>query len=295
MFYNFLPNESGRTKFYNYIAENFKEVDAGALGKSILGSDIHYYKIGCGIDAVISVGAHHGMEYITAEALYNVIGILLENLTRHATSYGVNIAFLLQKFTFWFIPCLNADGVDMVLSGVRNNPLRERQIRMNCGEDFSDWQANARGVDLNHNYAFRFFEYKKIEADENILPGKTRFSGEYPESEPEVRALANLVRVIRPQLILSFHSQGEEVFFRPRNKRKVLRIAQSAAELLGYSLSRPEGLADYGGLSDYAGEILGIPSLTVEVGKGKNPLPESQLSAIAERLYKLHVLLPTKL
>ena len=183
----------------------------------------------------------------------------------------------------------------MVLSGARNNPLRERQIRMNGGEDFSDWQANARGVDLNHNYAFRFFEYKKIEADENILPGKTRFSGEYPESEPEVRALANLVRVIHPRLILSFHSQGEEVFFRPRDKRKVLRIAQSAAELLGYSLSRPEGLADYGGLSDYAGEILGIPSLTVEVGKGKNPLPESQLSAISERLYKLHVLLPTKL
>ena len=31
-------------------------------------------------------------------------------------------------------------------------------------DDFSHWQANARGVDLNHNYDSGFYEYKKIES-----------------------------------------------------------------------------------------------------------------------------------
>ncbi len=295
MFFNFLPNKDGREEFLKLVNAKFPETETGILTKSILGEEISYFKIGVGKRKIISVAAHHGMEYITAAALYNVILIFLDNLTRHGASYGVNVAFLLQKFTFWFVPCLNVDGVDMVLSGVKENPLRDRQIRMNGGGDFSSWQSNARGVDLNHNYDFGFYEYKRLEAKENILPGKTRFSGEYPESEPETRALANLVRVVSPELILSFHSQGEEVFFRPRKNGKSLRIAKKCARLLDYKLSVPDGLSDYGGLSDYAGEALGIPSLTVEVGKGKNPLPMSKLPAITEKLYKLHCLAPKML
>jgi g-D-glutamyl-meso-diaminopimelate peptidase len=235
------------------------------------------------------------MEYISSSALFCVIDNFLENLTRLRTCYGVDMVFLLQKFTFWFVPCLNPDGVDLAISDAFPSPLYERQVRMNGGLDFSEWQSNARGVDLNHNYDFRFWEYKKIEEEKRILPGKTRFSGEYPESEPETSALLRLVRIIKPELILSFHSQGEEVFYRPRKSKKAKKTAKSASEILGYTLSVPEGLAEFGGLSDYAGEVLGIPSLTVELGRGKNPLPKAQLPVISEKLTRLHAVLPTLL
>ena len=295
MFFNSLPTADKRLEFFKEINDKFCEVETGILAKSILSRDIHYYKIGSGSSVILSVGAHHGMEYISAAALYNVIYKFGENLTRSATSYGVNVAFLLQKFTFWFVPCLNPDGVDMVLSGAWENPLLLRQIKMNGGENFSEWQANARGVDLNHNYDFRFSEYKRIEAERGISAGKTRYSGESPESEPECRALASLVRTLNPKLILTFHTQGKEVYFRPRYNEKSLRIAKSCAKLLSYKLSVPEGISDFGGLSDYAGELLGIPSLTVELGRGKNPIPYSNLPAISEIVYKAHCLLPTYL
>ena len=291
----FLPDRKGRGDFFKYMSEKCQGVDCAVLGKSILSSEIHSFKIGVGKRKIVSVAAHHGMEYITSSVLYSVVQKFSDNLTRHATSYGVNVAFLLQKFTFWFIPCLNPDGVDMMLRGVPDSPLKEREIKMNGGEDFSSWQANARGVDLNHNYDFRFGEYKRIEAEENILPGRTRYSGEYPESEPETRALANLLRTLSPELLISLHSQGKEVFSRPREDARTHRIAEKCAEILGYKHSVPVGLADFGGLSDYAGEILGIPSLTVEVGRGENPLPMSSLPAICEGVYKLLCLLPTYL
>lgn len=288
-------DKNARKKFFTFFNENYRNIESGILGKSILGSEIHYYKIGNGKKQIVSVGAHHGMEHITAAALFGVILKIAENLTRCGTSYDINIAFLLQKFTFWFVPCLNPDGVDFVISGIFQNPLYDRQLKMNGGRDFSFWQANARGVDLNHNYDYRFSEYKGLEAENNILPGRTRFSGEYPESEPETKALLNLIRTVRPKLIISFHSAGEEVFFRPRSSKKSRRIASACADILSYKLSVPEGLSDFGGLSDYTGEVLGITSLTVEVGKGENPLQSSQLGAITERIYKLFCLLPTHL
>ena len=287
------PTKINRQKFFENVGKAYKSAQAFVLGKSILGEEINCVKIGEGKRNIVSVGAHHGMEYISASALFRVISEFLDFLTRSHTYCGVNVAFLLQKFTFWFVPCLNPDGVDLAASGIFPNPLYERQMRMCCDGNFSEWQANARGVDLNHNYGFRFAEYKRIEEKEGILPGKTRFSGEYPESEPETQALLKLIRVISPELILTFHTQGEEVFFRPRASKRAKRVAKNCAEILGYKLSRPVGLADYGGLSDYAGEVLGITSLTVELGKGENPLPESQLAPIAEKLTRLHVLLPT--
>ena len=137
-------------------------------------------------------------------------------------------------------------------------------------------------------------EYKKLEETDGIFPGNTRYSGEYPESEPETRSLANFIRALSPCAIVAFHTQGEEIYSRPQVDR-VNRIASRLAGAVGYKTAQPTGYASYGGLADYTGEVLDIPSFTVEVGLGENPLPISQLSAICDRVRKLLVLLPTYL
>ena len=145
----------------------------------------------------------------------------------------------------------------------------------------SDWQANGRGVDLNHNYEYGFAEYKRIEYSRGITAGKTLFSGEYPESEPESRLAANLVRILNPNAVVSLHSQGEEIYFAPSAAH---RPAMNLARLTGYNVSVPSDTAAYGGLCDYTGYTLGIPSFTIEIGRGKNPLSESLLPSILKRI-----------
>ena len=263
------------------------------IARSILGKEIWCYKIGCGKRAILAVGAHHALEYITSAALYEFISDIAKEVARGGTSFGVDLRFLLQKFTFWIIPCLNPDGVCLHLFGTQENPLSARQIKMNAdSESFSDWQANARGVDLNHNYEYGFYEYKHYEKIHGIEAGKTKYSGEYPESEPETSALSNLARLIFPSAVISFHTQGAEVFSAPETN-KVGRISKRLAHALGYRFSKPEGSALYGGFCDYTGYVLGIPSFTVELGKGKNPLPMKQLSNVAEAIKKALILLPT--
>ena len=110
------------------------------------------------------------------------------------------------------------------------------------------------------------------------MPGATRFSGEYPESEPETRAVASYLRTVMPTALITLHSQGEEIYFSPHSDPRAARVARRL------SRGTPEGMAAYGGLSDYAGNVLGIPSYTLEVGKGENPLPLSAYPALCRRV-----------
>lgn len=288
--------------------EGYSAVERLVLGRSILGEDIDLYKIGRGARRLLYVGAHHGSEHITASLLY----YFLEKISQGETVYGANREKYFDKYTLFILPMLNPDGIELAIRGEYDNILRGRQMKMAGEEGFSHWQANARGVDLNHNYSVGFYQYKRIEAEREIVPGKTLYSGEYPESEPESQALASLARTLDFSLSVSLHSQGEEIYFFPRangngslsNEERVgkteeknapERALSAAAFLAGeldYRLSEPEGTAAYGGFSDYAAGELGIPSLTLEVGRGENPLPEGEYYRIRDRIARALALLP---
>jgi g-D-glutamyl-meso-diaminopimelate peptidase len=50
-------------------------------------------------------------------------------------------------------------------------------------------------------------------------------------------------------------------------------MAETLAKSCGYKVSKPEAIASYGGFKDWFIEVYGRPGFTVEIGKGKNPLP----------------------
>ena len=188
---------------------------------------------------------------------------------------------------------LNPDGVEYRLNGIGlNNPLRERLIKYNGGsEDFSMWNLNAKGVDLNHNYNAGFSEYKHIEKELDITQGKMKYSGEFFESENETRALCDFIRFHIEELkgVISFHSQGEEIYYSynqnvPEKSKHLVKIME---RMTGYKGSFPQGTASYGGLTDWLINELNLPSFTLECGRGKNPLPKENILPIYSRLREL--------
>ena len=262
----------------------------GVMGSSILGKSLNMLTSGTGERTYIFVAAHHAMEWITSLILLRFVGELNERVREKKNAYGIDLYRALGKGRFVFMPMLNPDGVDLQIKGVEaGGILRERLLRMNGSEDFSHWQANARGVDLNHNYDAGFYEYKKLETENGINAGPTRYSGEYPESEPECRAMCNLIRALSPDVIYTFHTQGEEIYFTSGDcvLHESIRIGKALSEKSGYLLSRPEGLASYGGLTDWALAKMNIPSFTIECGLGENPLPPSDADDIYEKIREM--------
>ncbi|MBR2721850.1 MAG: peptidase M14 [Clostridia bacterium] len=272
------------------LSDQYPFLGIGYLGKSILGVDIPYFILGEGKKEILYVGAHHGMEWITSLLLVRFLLDACELAERKKSIHQVPLEFLLERYTLYVLPMLNPDGVGYQIHGVDEaNPLYGRLISMNGGStDFSRWQANARGVDLNHNYDAGFWEYKKIELDNGIENGApTKYSGECPESEPEVAYLCNFIRFHENiQGILTLHTQGEEIFYQAGcvPSRKQERIAKELSALTDYRLSRTEGSACFGGLTDWCVQRLGLPSYTLECGKGENPLPLTQAVPIYARL-----------
>ena len=270
------------SQFLDLFAERYDFISIQSIGETILGRRIQMVTLGdeAAGKSVLYVGAHHGMEWITTLILLRFINEYCEYYKGGGQAFGVNLGTLFATRCIRVIPLLNADGVDLQIHGVdEKNPLRERLMRMSDG-DFSHWQANARGVDLNHNYNAGFGEYKALEAAENIFAGPTRFSGEHPESEPETGALCNFIRYSGDDLrmILTLHTQGEEIYYTSGGYAPTgaAQIAAKLGKLTGYTVSAPEGLASYGGLTDWFIKEFDRPSFTVECGKGENPLPLTQ-------------------
>lgn len=271
------------------LAAAYPFVSCRPLARSILGREIPMLFLGKGKKKILYVGAHHGAEGLTASLLLRFVEELSAAATAGASVYGIGIPYILETRMLCFVPMLNPDGVAIAGGEVeKDDLLAERRLRMNPSGDFTKWQANARGVDLNHNYDAGFAAYKKLEAEAGIRGGApTRYSGEYPESEPETAALSGFIRSVSPAMIFSLHTQGEEIYCGAGAPPFAEGIARRMASLCGYRYTKPEGMAAYGGLSDFAAGSLGIPSFTLECGKGENPLPPKDAPCIYAGLRRL--------
>lgn len=281
---------SGLEKTVSLFAHRYPFLTVSGLGRSILGKSIPVFILGKGKHHLLYVGAHHGMEWLTSVLLLRFVNEFCELYATQKAVYHINLPFLWEHYSIHVIPMLNPDGVDYQIHGVSEaNPLRSRVIGMNKGScDFSHWQANARGVDLNHNYDAGFTAYKKLERENKIPCGaSTRYSGQEPESEPEVSAICNYIRFHHPwRLVLSLHTQGEEIYYKSGGKMPTgaFQCALKVSQLCGYRLSEAEGPAAFGGLTDWCIQKLNTPALTLECGKGVNPLPLSEYASIYLRL-----------
>ena len=192
LFWQTQMTRRGQERLRREVGTRTKDTTWFPFGKSILGEPLLCARRGQGSPAMLFVGVHHGMEHLTGNLLY---------------------AFLasdrLPPGTYYVVPCLNPDGAALELGGWDPaSLLADRQLRMNGGSrDFSRWQANARGVDLNHNYPAGFAAYRTVERALGIEGGApTRYSGEYPLSEPETQALMGLIDILAPDAVLTLYA-----------------------------------------------------------------------------------------
>jgi len=258
-------------------------VEVFSIGKSVRGREISCLSLGSGRKSVLFVGVHHGMERITAALALKFARDIAEG-----TIWGDETAKVLSKRRIYIIPMLNPDGAEIALGRTDENE-RYMLSRMRGGDELACWQANARGVDLNHNYNAGFDLCREEERRMGIFTaGSTRYGGKYAESEPETHALCDFTRSISTGLraAVALHTQGEEIYYdycgkTPEGGEALARIM---AEKSGYTLAKPDAIASHGGYKDWVIEQLDIPAFTLECGLGKNPLSPTDFPAIYVRL-----------
>lgn len=265
-------------------------LQVSSAGKSVLGRPLWTLRLGRGENRVLYQAEHHANEWITTPLLLRFAEELAVAAGAGGEISGISAGELLDYAALCLVPAVNPDGMDLVTgelsAGEAYRSARAIAERYPRFPFPSGWKANIRGVDLNLQYPAGWEEARLYKYGQGITsPAPADFVGEAPLTAPEARALAELTERFEPALTLSYHSQGEVIFWNWRDyaPENAASIGRLFAELSGYRLLAEPAAPSSAGYKDWFLQEFRRPGYTVELGRGVNPLPIGDFPAIYAR------------
>jgi len=262
------------------------------IGQTVDGNKLYDFRVGnpAAERHLLVFGGIHAREYITAQLVMRQLVQLLSDQSMNGSYENMAVRELLSNTEIHFIPMANPDGIgisQLGLEGLRTEAVREtvRQIASKDGKALTEaylrqWKSNANGVDLNRNFDALWESYN----DHLGHASADHYKGTAPECELESKALADLTRQFQFDATLSYHTQGEVIYWNFGQEGELkdmsLLLANRVSELTGYRLDGNFQALDTAGYKDWAISKMGIPSLTIEAGHGGNPVDPAQMDAI---------------
>ncbi len=239
---------------------------------------------------ILIIGAMHAREYITAQLVMRQLCECAEALASGTGEYkGISITELFNSSCIHFVPMSNPDGVAVSQYGpaaLHNDTLKANLLDMGS-DDYTQWKANAEGVDINRNFDAGWDEFNGARS-----PGSERYKGEFPGSSAEAAALIALTQDNNFKRTVSYHTCGALIYWYYKQSGTVLdesrRFTQIISEETGYTPDDDYHSVDAAGYKDWAVYKMGIPSITIEVGAENNrgitnPVPMDRFDEIWSR------------
>lgn len=261
-------------------------VKGEVIGESLLKKPLHLLTIGNGPFLIHWNGGFHGNEWMTSRILMDIVLELLELLDKNETWNGNSLKDLFKQVRLQVVPMVNPDGVDLVIHGEDKAANYQELVKeLNYpNRTFSSWKANIRGIDLNKQFPAGWeIEQKRKPA----YPTFRDFPGYGPLTEPESKAMAQLIIKEPADRLFCFHSQGEVIYYGYSNKQPKTSgdVAKKLQNVSGYVPVRT--FDSHAGLKDWFIDRYQKEGYTVEVGRGVNPLPLSQYDKNLEKVRRL--------
>lgn len=259
--YTYLQNSTWRLKAL------YPVLRVKTLGKSVVGRSIYGLEIGReSAPAVIMVGTILGTDAQSGPLLLQLAEHILQALTNGQPLSGINPASMLCNRKIVLIPVLNPDGREICEKGAHCAGLDSGRIRRLSGGHTENWDANAKGVDLTHNFDLYFEKRKERRKSQGIYgPCRKGYGGPYAESEPETVALTDYCRSQTIHYTLAFYPGKGEIFW--RNQNDLPDAGEQMARLLavcsGYDVEASIGKIADTGFRNWVANLTQKPSIDV--------------------------------
>ena len=213
---------------------------------------------------LLFMGCHHAREWVSVEVAF----LLAEHLVKNAEQAPVEQ--WLQRGVIWVAPMVNPDGHEF---------SRTPQTRL--------WRKNRRpnadgsiGVDPNRNYGYMWGTLN-VNTSSHV-PRDETYVGPRAFSEPETRAVRNLIARELFRGVITYHSFSQLILYpwgytsRPisdaADRTKMTELAKRMQELIrgvhgsGYTPQQSSRLYPTAGdTTDWTYGEYGIPSFTIEL------------------------------
>lgn len=235
-------------------------------GYSEGGREILMYTLGNGEKKALITGAIHAREHITTKYLLKVTEDYC-NAFYSATGYygSYDIYNLLNEYTLYIVPCINPDGLEIILS----NDTPEKNVRIS---KLSEYKANKNGVDLNRNFPIAW-DYINNGV---TAPADYYFKGYESGSAKETQALMKLCLENDFSFMISVHIKGNCIFwgdtYRTQNNAIYKAFAQDICNASGFLMTEPTKKAkDYGGgFENWFRHQFNRPGICIELSDVEN-------------------------
>ena len=211
----------------------------------------------------------HAREYMNTKFMMKVIEDYCRGYDTKKYK-GKKYSTIFNNVKLVIMPMVNPDGVTISQYGpkkIRNAKLRENLYKIAGGVDFKIWKANARGIDINRNYAEGF------DRGGAKIPGHKQYAGKTPISEPETKAQVSVVEKVKPDVVICYHQAGEVMYH--LNHTKLSNMLYSMTHYT-HIIS---GQTHYGTFSDYL-DARNILNCTLETGLTPAPVKNSMYKKI---------------
>ncbi|MBE5784601.1 MAG: hypothetical protein E7330_02255 [Clostridiales bacterium] len=240
------------------------------LGASAAGQDIPLLVLGDRDTA-----AHHVFVQASIHGREHMTSLLAMALSEAWLDGGAS-----SEVCFHVVPMVNPDGVsisqgilrDPSLEGIYKADISSGRTERKYEDYLALWKANYNGVDLNRNFDAL---WENVDTAPHI--SSEGYRGDFPESEPETQAISAYTKRYPFAATVSYHCTGSLIYWQFGTNSPADDMALALAKLLGsgagYSIEPDDGIS-FGGYKDWASSVMGIPSLTVEIGSRSAPLPE---------------------
>ncbi len=271
------------------LRERYPFLETGSIGRSVMGKEIPYLRIGVGGTEVFYSASYHANESITTQLLLTFAEEYLSAYAQGTLLYGVSAQELFSGYSLYMVPMVNPDGVDLV-NGFLTGGLYYRQAEQIAAQypdiPFPDgWKANIDGTDLNLQFPAGWDNARRIKfAQGYTTPAPRDYVGIAPLTAPESASVYRFTQAHDFSLILAYHTQGQVIYWRYLNYEPAgsREIAQYFSEVSGYAVEETPQESGYAGYKDWFIQDYNRPGYTIEAGIGQNPLPLSQFGQIYE-------------
>ena len=244
--------------------------------------------VGNGPRKVLFTAAHHANEWITALILLKFAEDWAEAIQNGTTLGGRDAAGLAEEVTVYMVPMVDPDGVDLVTGAIAPGDI-QYDLAQRLAQNYPDipfpdgWKANLLGVDLNLQYPAGWLQAREIKFSQGFTsPGPRDYVGRAPLNQFETQALAGYTEFLDPELVLAYHTQGGEIYWKFMDIEipGAEELGQKMAETSGYTLADTPYASGFAGYKDWFIQYFRRPGYTIEAGRGENPLPLSQFEEI---------------
>jgi len=250
---------------------------------------------------ILLIGSMHGREYITTQLIMRQLHSLLSMAQSGGGVNGQGAAALLQTTCIRVIPMNNPDGVTLsqfgtakvnkqqnvanLLAMIEHDKVREGYTG-DIDWYFRRWKNNINGVDINRNFSIGWEQLD----DSRYYPSYEYYKGASAESEAETQALIQVLNEASIDEVINYHAQGGVVYWsfgaatdavETRSKELAELIKQDTGYILGAASTNKNSVGS-GAYKEYLA-YKGIPAVTIEIGLGSCPLPETDITSIWER------------